>query len=267
MVCGKCEKEKWPQTAGGPEWSKATVDDVLACLDAGVDVSPGDYYDWTALHFAAKYSKDPQIIKTLVSRGADVNANGKGNVVSHIGDYIAGVEHVTPLHLAALEPENPEVVTALVTAGAGLNSYDVRSYNFPAGFYEGTPDLTPLHYAALSHRSADAIALINAGADVNARRAPGRTWWDLQNTSGDTPLHFAALTANVEVITALINAGADVNARNQESSPQSNDYNTPLDFLGCYDEDEAEVLIAAGAKCSHEFVGCSSWCSNNAIEP
>ena len=60
-------------------------------------------------------------------------------------------------------------------------------------------DYTPLHFA---RNKKIAKALTKAGADVNAR-----------GLHGYTPLHFAIFRGRKEVVDALIEAGADVNAR------------------------------------------------------
>lgn len=59
-----------------------------------------------------------------------------------------------------------------------------------------------LIYAVSSSRSEMALALIDAGADVNIR-----------NRGGMTPLMYAAMRDNPEIVKTLIEAGADVNAR------------------------------------------------------
>ena len=63
---------------------------------------------------------------------------------------------------------------------------------------------TPLHLAAAGSQTPETVtALINAGADPNARAEFGLT-----------PLHRAAAHSQTpEIVTALINAGADPNAR------------------------------------------------------
>ena len=294
MSCG-CDTALWPETAGGPDWKDATADDVAACLDAGVDVNAideDDWREWTALHFAAQSSTDPLVIDALVDGGADVNEKGEGSfgmtftrqpewpggLHTGLGCCVSGIEDVTPMHLAALSlVENPEVVTALANAGADLNAYDMRSYRYTALTIDSMPELTPLHYATASNSTADAIALINAGANVNARRSPGQDGWDYGNFRGDTPLHFAALYGNVDLITALIHGGADANARNvQGLGPDYYDGHTPLDYVDCDYEAAADVLLGAGAKCTWEpgkgtacglrVCQCSSWCTNNTLD-
>jgi ankyrin repeat protein len=60
---------------------------------------------------------------------------------------------------------------------------------------------SPLHTATAEAKPATIYALIQAGADVNAR-----------NEEGETPLYIAAEEGNSEIIAALMEAGADVNA-------------------------------------------------------
>ena len=65
--------------------------------------------------------------------------------------------------------------------------------------------LTPLYMCALGGHLEVARALIEAGADVNAKK-----------DNGVTPLHMCAYTGHLEVSRALIEKGADVNAKEDD---------------------------------------------------
>ncbi|HQG27667.1 MAG TPA: ankyrin repeat domain-containing protein, partial [Candidatus Ozemobacteraceae bacterium] len=78
---------------------------------------------------------------------------------------------------------------------------------------EGLPMLqqaTPLHFAAQSGNISIVRALLNAGADVNAR-----------NPQDITPLHLAAWDGNAEIVSLLLERGADVNRRNHRNEGMS----------------------------------------------
>lgn len=62
---------------------------------------------------------------------------------------------------------------------------------------------TPLHFAAQSGRADIVRALLDAGADVNAK-----------NPQDITPLHLAAWAGNREIVELLVSRGADVRLRN-----------------------------------------------------
>ena len=84
--------------------------------------------------------------------------------------------------------DTPVAASALLIAATSLHAQD-----------------NPLHEAARSGDVAAAMALIKAGADVNAR-----------TDGGVTPLHFAADAGGSKaMVAALIEAGADVDARDQ----------------------------------------------------
>jgi cytohesin len=93
------------------------------------------------------------------------------------------------------------LLTAVLTAAApaGLFAAIKNSEAVEPTIENG---ITSLHEAAEKNNVKTIIALLKAGADVNAK---GKT--------GDTPLHAAAFGNAAKAIDALIKAGADVNAR------------------------------------------------------
>ena len=64
---------------------------------------------------------------------------------------------------------------------------------------------TPLHYACDNGHMELAMALVDRGADVDAR-----------DNNGDTSLHLACWRGDMNMAMALIDMGADVNARNDK---------------------------------------------------
>jgi ankyrin repeat protein len=126
----------------------------------------------TALHWAAR-SGD------VAAAAAAIKAGAKLEAATRVGAY-------TPLHVASKEG-HAAVVKALLTAGS--NARAVTSNK-----------TTALHLAAAAG-SVDAIAaLLDHGADVNAREGA----WE------QTPLIFAAANNRVEAINLLLRRGATV---------------------------------------------------------
>ena len=142
-----------------------------------------------------------EVIKWLVTEGADVNANSGGPLqeaisrqnmelieflVSRGADVNIMPQHGTwtPLH-SAVSFENLEIVKLLVSAGANVNAANVAGY-------------TPLHWTTSLHWTASGLApesdkavviaefLVSQGADVNAKNKDGKTPLDLANEHGKT---------------------------------------------------------------------------------
>ena len=99
----------------------ATLEQVTACLDTGIDLKAQNDAGATPLHQAAKNTENPDILKVLLNAGADPNAREE--------------DSWTPLHYAALQNKNPSVVAYLIKVGADpkMQSGDKQ---------------TPLHMAA-----------------------------------------------------------------------------------------------------------------------
>ena len=136
---------------------------IKAMIEEGSqDVNAQSPYMWgttewyTPLHLAALYGQ-PKVMRLLVEAGADVDAyDSRGN---------------TPLLLAA-EQRRTDVVMELIRLGADVNKK------------KGPHFCTPLHAAVLRMDMGSVVALLTAGADVNAvvdgkylMQTPDCHWW------------------------------------------------------------------------------------------
>ena len=138
---------------------------------------------------------------------------------------------------------------------------------------EGRTRGTLLHYAA-SHRLEFVVALLEAGADPNARATPDKNRTplfyatknrkhsasvvscllahgadpDAKSADGKTALHFATWHNNADICKLLIAAGSDVNAADDEG----------FTVLECAAEHTTpkciEILLAAGAKVTSDVI-------------
>jgi len=104
--------------------------------------------DFTLLH-CAQYNKNVEIVKYLISQGADINAKSKET---------EAFPDVTPLHIAALLG-NVEFAIILLAAAKDIKKY-VNAESNIAG--------TPLHISIFEDKIEFAKFLIPIGANVNA---------------------------------------------------------------------------------------------------
>ncbi len=146
-------------------------------IEAGSDVNAADNEGRTPLMSAAEHNGNPEVIRALAGKGADVNADSGWTVLMY----------------AAQENGNPDVVKALLESGADVNAAA-----------EGSGGMTALMRAAAWNKNADVVqALLDGGADVAAG-----------DESGVTALMYAAMYRDsADVLERLLSAGADPNAR------------------------------------------------------
>ncbi len=121
-------------------------------------------------------------------------------------------EYGAAIHNAAWTG-NADLALRLIKLGADVNI---------ANSVDG---LTPLHAAVGYNHLAVARALIENGADVNAKTTfAGHSQYTWSPHFGETPLHLATLFCGTEMVEILLDAGANPNLQDGTSA-------TPLDYL------------------------------------
>ena len=151
-----------------------------------------DTAEHTALHLAAIHGKS-DVVRTLLDKGADVNAKTKSCWTSFYEGkklviMLDNDEH-TALHVAAIYGKS-DVVRTLLDKGADVNA---KTKTFGR---------TALCEAAIHDKSDVVRTLIDKGADVNAKI---KCWL--------TALHVAAMHGSSDIVRILLDKGADVNAK------------------------------------------------------
>ena len=176
---------------------------------------PFNEIDMTALQIAAISNKNPEVIRTLVELGANIEAK-------------IDILEQTVLMMAAHENNNPEIIRALVELGADIDAVDCRGATafMAASNFNKNPEIirmlfelgskvnakdnegrTSLMWAAWSNENPEIIrTLVKMGNDINA-----------QDNVGRTPLMYASYyNTETEIIRTLVEFGANVNTRDNK---------------------------------------------------
>jgi ankyrin repeat protein len=168
-------------------------------IDNGADVNATDPHGSTALMWAV-IGKHHNVVKLLIAKGAEVNA---------------GDNHgKTPL-VRAGEDENWIAFTILMKHGGAETPKERDPAPEPPKAETAPAPVPPkankelldafLAVAVIARNIQEARELLEKGADVNARRYPGRT-----------AIIWAATNGDLEMAKMLIGCGADVNARDEK---------------------------------------------------
>lgn len=210
---------------------------VLALIDAGVPVNPPHSHVFETVLHAAVDLQNPELVRGLLARGADVNLTAR---------------HESPLMIAA-RSESAEILTMLLDAGAdptwttadgrhALHWAVDQPQHLPLLLARGarTDDLvhTPLLTAARERSVAATKHLLAHGARVDVRDERGRTPLCIaigkgaveltrllleagasptfmDRSDGETPLTAAAKRGSVPLIELLLTHGGNLDDRNQ----------------------------------------------------
>jgi ankyrin repeat protein len=110
--------------------------------------------------------------------------------------------------LAAILRQNPPLSPFEVAAVGTAADVQSRIAKDPEYLHSYSRNgWNPLHYAAFADNAGTAAALLDAGAEVNARA---------KNKFDNTPLQVSLLTSSRNAARLLVDRGADVNARQAE---------------------------------------------------
>ncbi|KAJ5074035.1 molting protein mlt-4 [Anaeramoeba ignava] len=171
---------------------------VKTLIEKGVDIQAQDFYNQTALHLACEHGEDVSIIQTLIEKGNDPQT--------------VSVNKETPLHRACMNKNGHEIIQFLIKQSIDLNAIDE------------TESQSPLHYALMHNAELNTIKLlIESGANPH-----------LVDRKQRNCIHFECLNnPRLDVLEYLINIGV---------SPQAKDSNQkfPLDYA-CKNKLDIEI--------------------------
>src|SRR6185369_5733686 len=166
----------------------------IKLIEAKVDVNSKSADGTTALHWAVN-NADAGMVDRLIKAGANVNVKNEFGLAPIVEAANVG---------------NTAILESLLKAGANANT--------PGPSDAG--GMTPLMIVARSTNVAAARALLDHGADVNAKETQRQ----------QTALMWASAQSRPEMVAELVKRGADVNARAMVNNTATASYN-PAGFM------------------------------------
>ncbi|MGE0129959.1 MAG: ankyrin repeat domain-containing protein [Blastocatellales bacterium] len=215
---------------------KGDAEAVKSLIAKGANVNARTNYGATALHFAADRGH-LEVIKVLVEAGADVNAKD---------DFYK----MPPLSMAMMRRHKDVIAYLQQAASAKKDAAQLPQPAQPATALAPAKTADPalnneLLSAAKKGDAAAVKSLLAKGADVNAK-----------TRYNQTPLMFAAQHGHIEIVKTLLDAGADLNVTDTF-------YKSVTALSAAADKGHAEIvklLLEKGAKSKETalFIGAQS---------
>ena len=172
----------------------------ILLIDHGADVNQSDQYGMTALHYAVEMDK-PRLLKKLLEKGADPNAQLTEGLPFRRGDYVGRGEYdgATPFWLAS-RLGNVEMMRELLSAGADPELRQAWGVT-PTMVASGVTQTDSRIVSEDKLIKALELLVLEIGTDIHS-----------VDRSGQTAVHGAANVSGNEIIKFLVAQGADPEA-------------------------------------------------------
>ena len=172
----------------------------ILLIDHGADVNQSDQYGMTALHYAVEMEK-PRLLKKLLEKGADPNAQLTQGLPFRRGDYVGRGEYdgASPFWLAT-RLGNVEMMRELLSAGADPELRQAWGVT-PTMVASGVTQTDSRIVSEDKLIKALELLVLEIGTDIHS-----------VDRSGQTAVHGAANVSGNEIIKFLVAQGADPEA-------------------------------------------------------